>query len=355
MKRRQTIKSSLQIVLIFTFLTASCIPSPKPIEIATPEPSLRSLAEARSISIGAAVDAGALWADRLYGKTLAREFNMVTPENEMKFASLQPIRNRYNFRDADTIVRFAKAHGMQVRGHTLVWHHQLPMWLIERRWTREELIEILREHISTVVGRYRGQVVAWDVVNEAIADDGSLRNTFWLQGIGPEYIEMAFRWAHEADPKALLFYNDYGGEGLGRKSDAIYALVRELLQRGVPIHGVGLQMHVSIDRYPKPQDVALNMERLSKLGLQIHITEMDVRIKLPATEEKLIQQARIYRDILEVALSTKNCTAFVMWGFTDLYSWIPRRYRGWGDALIFDEAYYPKPAYFAIRNVLMAR
>ena len=136
---------------------------------------------------------------------------------------------------------------------------QLPAWLTEGTWTRDELIAIIREHITTVVGHYRGRVAAWDVVNEGVGDDGSLRDTIWLRGIGPEYIDMAFRWAHEADPDALLFYNDYAGEGLGTKSDAIYALVQGLLERGVPINGVGLQMHVSLRWSPQPQDVAANM------------------------------------------------------------------------------------------------
>ena len=334
--------------------TATPTPSPTPMKTPTPALSLRSLAQARGIQIGAAVAAGPLRSEPLYAQTLAREFSMLTPENAMKFGPLHPGRERYDFSDADAIVDFAEAHDMRVRGHTLVWHNQLPPWLTAGKWTREELIEILREHIMTVVGHYRGRVVAWDVVNEAVADDGSLRDTIWLRGIGPQYIDMAFRWAHEADPDALLFYNDYGGEGRGRKSDAIYALVKDLLQRGVPIHGVGLQMHVALGWHPKPQDVAANMERLAALGLEVHITEMDVRIKSPATEEELAAQARIYRDMLEVCLSAENCKAFVLWGFTDRHSWIPQFFRGWGSGLIFDSSYQPKPAYDALMDVLTA-
>src|SRR5205085_2625309 len=126
---------------------------------------------------------------------------------------------------------------------------------------------------------YRGRVNIWDVVNEALNDDGTLRNSLWLQVIGPDYIDWAFRWAHEANPQAQLYYNDYGGEGLGPKSDAIYNLVKGLLRRGVPINGVGLQMHVSIDDYPKPQDVLANMQRLAALGLKVQITEMDVEVQ----------------------------------------------------------------------------
>jgi endo-1,4-beta-xylanase len=282
--------------------------------------------------------------DPAYHETLTGQFSALTPENAMKFGPLCSSRGNYDFGEADAIVAVAEEHGMKVRGHTLVWHNQLPSWLIERQWTRDELIEILREHITTVVGHYRGRIWAWDVVNEAVEDDGSLRDTLWLQGIGPEYIEMAFRWAHEADPDALLFYNDYNGEGLGKKSDAIYALVADLRKRGVPIDGVGLQMHISLEGAPSPEDVAANMKRLGALGLQVHITEMDVRIQEPVTEEKLAAQARIYHSMLDVCLVAPNCTAFVTWGFTDSHSWIPDFFPGSGAALIFDEFYRPKPA-----------
>ncbi|NQU08389.1 MAG: endo-1,4-beta-xylanase [Candidatus Abyssubacteria bacterium] len=331
--------------LIFLLMVVSCAP--------TSRLSLRSLAPVHGIEIGSAVAANPLRNDGLYGKTLAREFSMVTPMNAMKFESLHPTLNRYEYGDADAIVEFAAAHGMKVRGHTLVWHEQLPPEITEGNWTRDELTEILREHIMTVVGRYRGRVAAWDVVSEAIDDDASLRDTIWSRGIGPEYIAMAFRWAHEADPDALLFYNDYGGEGLSDKSDAIYALARDLLQRGVPIHGVGLEMHVGLDWFPEPETVAANMKRLAALGLQVHITEMDVKIKTPVTRKELFAQARVYRDMLNVCLSADNCTAFVIWGFTDRYSWVPGFFPGWDSALVFDKRYHPKPAYNRLLNVLV--
>jgi endo-1,4-beta-xylanase len=220
-------------------------------------------------------------------------------------------------------------------------------------FSREEWINILRDHITTVVSRYQGKIYAWDVVNEAVNDDGSLRDTVWLRNIGPEYLDLAFRWAHEADPNALLFYNDYGGEGLNQKSNAIYDLVNGLLDRGVPINGVGLQMHVSLEYSPSPQEVAENMARLSNLGLDVHITELDVRLELPVTEEKLAAQARIYQELLEVCLNVDNCKAFVMWGFTDRYSWISSFFRGYGSALIFDSSYHAKPAYYALWRCLL--
>ncbi len=339
--------------------TSSTSPEPSPAPPGTPEPvlSLRSLAESRSIDIGAAVSAEPLGNELQYRETLAREFSMLTTENALKFGPVHPEPDRYDFADADSIVEFAEANGMKVRGHTLVWHNQLPSWLTEGDWTPGELTQLLREHIMTVVGRYRGRIAAWDVVNEAVADDGSLRDTIWLRNIGPEYIDMAFRWAHEADPDALLFYNDYGGEGLTQKSDAIYRLVEDLVEGGVPIDGVGLQMHVSLGWSPRPENVAANMERLGALGLAVHITEMDVRVQDgKGTEEELLAaQADVYRDMMDVCSGTNICKAFVTWGFTDRYSWIPAL-TGKPDApLLFDASYQPKPAWLAVLDALAGR
>ncbi|GET35554.1 endo-1,4-beta-xylanase [Microseira wollei] len=319
--------------------------------------SLRSLAQNRGIVIGAAVAINALRNEPVYREVLAREFSSLTAENAMKFRFLHPKRERYDFTDADTLVTFAEDNNMKVRGHTLVWHIELPQWLTEGKFTRQQLLQILRDHIYTVVGHYRGQVFAWDVVNEGIGDNNGLRDTIWLREIGPEYIDLAFRWAQEADPKARLFYNDYGGEGLGAKSDAIYNLVRGMVQRGVPIHGVGLQMHVGLNNAPPPADVAANIQRFAALGLDVHITEMDVQIQnaTGTQAERFAAQAKIYRDLLGVCLSKRNCQAFVLWGFTDKHSWIPWFTKKPDAALIFDNFYRPKPAYNALKEVLRQR
>jgi len=315
---------------------------------------LRDLAEKCGIYIGAAVEPGYLII-REYAEILSREFNVVTAENALKFEAVHPQRGVYSFEGADAIVRFAETHGMKVRGHTLVWHQQLPAWITSGSYAWEEWKNILREHVMSVVGRYKGRIYAWDVVNEAILDNGSLRDNVWFRNVGPEYIESAFRWAHEADPNALLFYNDYGAEDLNDKSHAVYSLVKSLLEKGVPIHGVGLQMHINVENPPKPEDVAANIKRLNDLGLIVHITEMDVRIRTPPSNEDLIKQAEIYRDILRVCLSSEKCTAFIMWGFTDRYSWIPNYFSGYGSALIFDEQYRPKLAYYYILRTFIEK
>ncbi len=306
------------------------------------------------LQLGAAVAAEPLRNDQQYRETLRREFRSMTPENAMKWDVLQWERGVYDFRDADAIVGFAAENHMQVRGHTLVWHRALPFWLEEDQYERDELIAILREHVMTVVGRYRGRVAVWDVVNEAIADDGSLRDTIWLRGIGPEYIAMAFRWAHEADPQARLYYNDYGGEGLGPKSDAIHTLVRDLIAKDVPIHGVGLQMHVSLGYFPEPQQVTENIQRLGKLGLHAQITEMDVRIHdgTGNLEERLNAQADVYGAITLACQRTSACTELTTWGITDHYTWAQEQQPDLAAPLLFDAAYQPKPAYHAVRAVL---
>lgn len=334
--------------------TSTLVPGQTPLHVATS--TLRSLAQARHFYIGTTVNVDALSNEPVYSATLAREFNMVTPEVSMKFSETEAQPGVYTFAKADFIVAFAQAHQMQVRGHNLVWYTDLPAWLTNGPFTRDQLITILRDHIMTEVTRYRGQVNIWDVVNEAVGDNGALRDSIWLRGIGPQYIDMAFQWAHEANPQARLFYNDYGGEGLGRKSDAIYALLKGMLQRGVPIDGVGLQMHISLDSYPNPQDVLANMQRLTALGLEVQITEMDVETQDDPRPmaAKLATQAQLYGEMLHTCLSVQRCTAFVMWGFTDKYSWIPAATGHPDYPLIFDAEYHPKPAYFALQQTLLS-
>jgi endo-1,4-beta-xylanase len=354
--RKARLYRHILLLLLLGLLTISCgqASTQAPPTLSSSPPSLRSLAQARGLYIGTTVNVDALQEGGLYKDILAREFNMVTPEVSMKFDATEPGRNLYTFDEGDTLTAFAKMHTMQVRGHNLVWFRALPSWLTSGHFSRDELMAILREHILTEVSHYRGQVNIWDVVNEAINNNGTLRDSIWLRGIGPDYLDLAFRWAHEANPEARLFYNDYGGEGLGEKSDAIYNLVKGMIQRGVPINGVGLEMHVSLDAYPHPEDVLANLKRLATPGLEVQITEMDVKIQDDARpmQARLDAEAQIYRDMLSVCLAVKQCTAFVMWGFTDRHSWIPGA-TGHPDApLIFDSAYRPKPAFFALVDVL---
>jgi endo-1,4-beta-xylanase len=324
--------------------------------------SLRSLAKQRGIYMGAAANHRALRTDYAYREMLAQEFNLLTTENELKFGSLSPRPEAYDFGPAEELVDFAQANDMQVRGHTLLWHQTNPEWLKETNFNRHQALDLLHKHIFTVMAHFYGEIFTWDVVNEPIEGNGGLRDSFWMHTIGPDYLEYAFRWACQADPQARLFINDYAVEGISAKSNSLYELVRDLLKRGAPIQGVGLQMHLAIDEtssFPKPptiQELEENLRRFSDLGLEIHITEMDVQIQgLGGTiEERLEKQARVYEDVLTVALRNPQLKAFTIWGFSDRYSWIPK-ITGCADApLPFNEYYQPKPAYEALHRALEA-
>ncbi|ADN02449.1 endo-1,4-beta-xylanase [Spirochaeta thermophila] len=322
--------------------------------VLTPPP-LREDADALGIKIGVGVREG-FWNlpdAETYMAVAAREFNILTPGNVMKWDWLRPSKEEYNFEAADTTIRFALDHGMVVHGHTLVWHSQLPKWLTLGSWTKEELERLLRDHINTVMKRYKGEVKIWDVVNEAFEENGQPRTSIWYSVIGPDYLEKAFRWAHEADPDAILIYNDYNIETINQKSDAVYAMVKDFLDRGVPIHGIGFQMHLTVGGLDV-LSFRRNMQRFADLGLKLYITEMDVRLPMPYTREHLEKQADIYRNVVRECLMQPAVEAIQIWGFTDKYSWIPSHFPGEGAALIFDEQYRPKPAYYAMKEVLTA-
>ena len=320
----------------------------------SPDPStstLRELAKGTGVRVGTAVDMAALANDATYRKMVADEFDSVTAENVMKWETLEPERGLNDFREADKLVDFARAHGQKLRGHTLLWHNQLPSWLTSGTWTKPELRNILRQHIRTVAGHFRGKVWAWDVVNEAFNDDGTWRDTLWLRVLGPEYVADAFRWAHEADPKAVLFYNDYNIEGVNAKSDAVYDLVRTLRRQGVPVEGVGLQGHLGT-QYGLPGGVPENLERFAKLGVDTAVTEADVRSILPMDGTKFAAQAEGYSLLMESCLLQPRCVSYTVWGFTDKYQWVPGVFPGQGSAAVFDENYVAKPAYDALRRDL---
>jgi endo-1,4-beta-xylanase len=319
---------------------------------AQPE-TLRKLAAKRGIYVGTAVALRPLHDDPLYGPAIAREFNIIVAENAFKWEAVQPQRGKYNFTATDELVKFARKNGMQVRGHTLVWHNQLPAWLKAGTFSREELIAILREHIHTLVGRYRGQIHAWDVVNEAIDDKtgGYRAKSFWYKNLGADFIPLAFKFAREADPDVKLFYNDYSAEGMNAKSDGVYRMLRELKEKGVPVDGIGWQMHL-LNGFKIEPGHQENATRLAALGLELAMTEVDVRITLPTTAKALQIQAEAYRQAMLFCVRQKNCKSFLTWGFTDKYSWIPGFFKGTGDALPFDAAFRPKPAYQALLESL---
>ncbi|OLF18112.1 endo-1,4-beta-xylanase [Actinophytocola xanthii] len=310
---------------------------------------LRAHATARNFLIGTAVATGPLSNEQAYRDTLNREFNTVTAENAMKWDATEPNQGQFNFSGADQIMASAQANGQTVHGHTLVWHNQTPGWV--QNLDANAMRTAIRNHINTVVGRYAGRIASWDVVNEVFDDNGGMRNSFWYQRLGESYIADAFRYARAADPNAKLCINDYNVEGINNKSTAMYNLVSRLRGQGVPIDCVGIQGHLSI-QYGFPNDLRQNMERFAALGVDVKITELDVRMRMPADSNKLATQATYYRNVIDACLAVPRCNQLTVWGFTDKYSWVPDTFQGEGAALPYTENYAAKPAYQSLHDAL---
>jgi len=299
--------------------------------------------------VGAASTHGPLTTDAQYAALLTQEFSYITPENELKWGSLQPVSPKeWDFTKADAVIAAARAAKQKIRGHVLVWHQQVPPF-VNDDVKKRDLEKYLDKHIQKTVKRYRGQIEGWDVVNEAIADDGTLRDTVFLRKLGEGYIADAFKAARKADKDAKLYYNDYGIEGLNAKSDAVYELVKKLLKKKVPIDGVGFQAHFVADSAPSYEEMVENFSRFTKLGLTVNVSELDVRIanvsgSLP---EKLALQQQVYHRAVAACVAVPGCTAVTTWGFTDRHSWVDSTF-GPDDPLPYDESYARKPAYYGM-------
>ncbi|HWG03284.1 MAG TPA: endo-1,4-beta-xylanase [Trebonia sp.] len=304
-----------------------------------------------------------------YAAIASSQFSVVTPGNAMKWQIVEPEQGVYDWSQADQLVAFAKTNGQLVRGHTLVWHNQLPDWLTtgvaNGSISTAKLWDLLRSHIITEVSRYRGRIWQWDVCNEFFTDSSPSQldpANFWIAALGPDVIPQAFRWAHEADPRALLFYNDYniGGEdGTNAKSDAAYAFLKKMLAEGVPIHGVGNQGHLDTQYGWNPRLLRQDLKRFAGLGLKVAITEADVRTfvnnpadQVPTDNLALFAQPHEYSEMLKAALAVPECISFTVWGFTDSDSWVPGTFAGEGYAGIYDVHQQPKAAYYALQSDL---
>jgi len=313
--------------------------------------TLRGEGRELGIQIGSAVAATPLAGNATYAQILGQQFSSITPENEMKWASIEKTQGVLDFSAADAEVAFAEQHHMLVRGHNLVWHSQLPAWLTSGTFTNAQLTDLLRQHIMTEAGHFRGDIFQWDVVNEPFNDDGTLRSTIWLNAIGPSYIADALRWAHRADPRAKLFLNDFNIEGIGPKSDAMFALVKSLKAQGVPIGGVGFETHLGL-QFGFPNQFQANMQRFADLGLDVSVTELDARMILPVTPALLQQQADTYRQVMNACVAVTRCVDLTVWEYTDKLSWIPGFFKNQGAADIYDENFAPKPAFFSTLDAL---
>jgi endo-1,4-beta-xylanase len=324
-------------------------------------PTLKQAAAPSGRKLGVAL---ATWffSNPAYPELAAREFDSLTPENEMKWYAVEPRPGEFDFRAGDKLVAFAREHGMRVRGHTLVWHNQLAAWV--KPLEPAALHDAMLRHVTKTAEHYKGRIAQWDVVNEAVGDDGKLRVDSPFTALGPSYLGDAFRAAHVADPQALLFYNDYDIEAPDSpKTQGAYELVKGLKESGAPIHGIGFQMHVDPRRWPSSEDMQRTFERFAALGLFVELTEIDVPLgEIPGTsEQKLAAQKEITRGIVRACLAVKSCTGMTLWGLTDRYSWLataewaPMRGNGPHLALPFDEAFRRKPMHAGIVEALAGR
>jgi endo-1,4-beta-xylanase len=329
--------------------------------------SLRALAAKIGLHVGTAVIPFDLDTPA-YTAILASQFSAVTPGNEMKWGVVEPQRGVFDWSGADRLVAFAEQHGQLVRGHTLLWHNQLPGWLTtgvaNGTISSSALRDLLEQHIFTEVGRYRGRIWQWDVANEFFTDTNPSTinpDDFWVSHLGPGIIPLAFRWAREADPHALLFYNDYniaGEDGSNAKSDAAYKWLQQMRDQGVPIDGVGDQGHLDT-QYGFPTQMTQDFQRFARLGLKIAITEADVRtfVDGPATQvptDHLATFAQPYEfsQMLRACLAVPECISFTVWDFGDADSWVPGFFTGEGYATLYDVNLEPKPAFFALQQDL---
>jgi endo-1,4-beta-xylanase len=354
-------------IAIYSLLLLSCNESKKA-QTENSFDTTKGLKDYFSMPIGVAVTPNNLKSDE--AGFILEQFNSVTPENAMKMGPIHPGENEYYWKDADSIVAFAQRNSLRVRGHCLCWHNQTPRWLFTNNngstVSKEILLQRLKEHITTVVSRYKGKIYAWDVVNEAISDkpDEYLRNSQWLQICGDEYIAKAFQYAHEADPNAILFYNDYN-EISAIKREKIYRLAKSLKDAGVPIGGVGLQGHWALNE-PSKEQLDSTIKRFADLGLKVQITELDISVypkehnareRKPEdndtvfTPEKEQKQMEVYKNCFEVFRKYgKVISGITFWNVSDRRSWLDDfPVRGRKDyPLLFDKNLQPKKAFFEV-------
>jgi endo-1,4-beta-xylanase len=338
-----------------------------------PADSLRALGARFGLRIGTAVIPYDLNTPS-YAQIVAQQFSVVTPGNEMKWGVVEPTRGTLDFSDADRLVSFAEAHGELVRGHTLLWHNQLPTWLTDGvangTISNAELFNLLHQHIIDEVSHFRGKIWQWDVANEFFANswdphplaDGINGDDFWVQHLGEGIIADAFRWAHQADPHALLFYNDYniaGEDGTNAKFNAVYAWAKKMLAEGVPIDGIGDQGHLDLQYGFNPTLMQQDLQSYASLGLKVAITEADVRTfvnnataQQPTDSLAPQAQAAEFDGMLRSCVLVRQCISFTAWGFGDVDSWVPYTFAGEGYAGLYDVNLQPKPSYFALQQTL---
>jgi endo-1,4-beta-xylanase len=326
------------------WLAATLLAAVGVVAVATPAQAQLRDTPGADFFVGAAVTPNLL-NNSTYASIAATEFSSLTAENHMKWDTLQPSQGNFNFGPGDQIVAFAQQNGQHVYGHTLVWHSQTPQWV--QNLSAPALGQAMQSHITTVLQHYAGQVDRWDVVNEAVSDNnGALRDSFWLQRLGPGYIAQALQAARAADPSATLCLNDYSIDGINAKSDAYFNLVQQLRAQGAPIDCMSFQAHLILGQVPS--SMQQNLQRFADLGLEIWITELDIRILEPVSQQELQQQADEYAQVFEICQNVSGCAGVTTWGIHDAQSWVDNTFPEFDAPLMWDDNLNPKPAYHSV-------
>ena len=293
-----------------------------------------------------------------YESLVREQFNSITPENIFKPSYLHPQENSFFWWEADNLVARAQQNNQRLQGHTLIWHQQLPAWMRNYQGTQAQWEAMFKNHIQSICRHFKGKVAAWDVVNEAFNEDGTLRNSIWRQHLGDGYIEKAFRYAHAADPQALLFYNDFNLAYNERKRAAVFSFLGNLKQRGVPIHGIGMQMHIAIN-YPTKGQINSAIQAAAETGFLVHLSEVDIAVN-PFNrdnldkEELFKRQAEVLASLVIAykALPSRYQYGISFWGLSDANSWLRDFYQREEYPLLFDDRYQPKACYCKLIDVL---
>jgi endo-1,4-beta-xylanase len=303
--------------------------------------------------VGTAVDINKLKNNAKYRETVINHFNSITAENAMKMDALHPAENEYNWSDSDYLASFCNQYNKHLHGHTLIWHQRVPNWIKNYKDTTQ-VENVIKNHIQTVVSHFKGKVKSWDVVNEAFGEEGLLRDSFWKQKLGNDYIAKCLKWVKEADPDVKLFYNDYFLLLPSSKFSAIFAMIDDFQKRNppVPIDGIGIQMHVT-DTYPDTSQIRELINEAKKRNLLVHFSELDVSLNPNGGNNELTEDLRQsqkdrYKSIVlnYRILSIELQFGITTWGVGDGDSWIRSYFNRIDWPLLFDENYEPKPAFY---------
>lgn len=311
-----------------------------------------------SYPIGTAIDFIELGNDPLYKSIAIKQFNSITPENIFKAEYLHPEPLFFNWTEADSLVSFCQNNNKRLHGHTLIWHQQLPQWILDYQGSTSDWEQLMKVHIQTIMTHFKNKVTAWDVVNEAFNEDGTLRNSIWKQKIGVSYLEKAFLYAKEADPNALLFYNDFNLESNPTKRNSVLALLNNLRNRGVKIDGIGIQMHIS-NYYPESTQIANSFQEIVADNYKIHVSELDISVNplgkdIVPSETLFNEQANLLgRVVINYNKIPKQYQyGITFWGISDKNSWIRSFYNREDYPLLYDDNYLPKPCYCKLLRTL---